>query len=99
MFKKSKEECKCKSQKLVTVSDYGIKMTLSGRNGEEVIINSAQSGKISKAEAAISASYDVYSSRGYLLKNGTSEFLHPEYYTISKTVVTLLSSRQVLEDV
>ena len=86
-------------QKLITVYDYSIETTIMGKNGEQVIILATEINQINKEKAAINGANHIYSDRSAFLKNGQSEFLSPDYYTISKITVTEIDSRQVLVDV
>ena len=85
-------------QKLITVYDYSIETTITGKNGEEILILSSESAE-KKEEAAFQASQNIYSKQGWFYKNGQNEFLSTAYYTISKITVTEIDSRQVLVDV
>lgn len=96
MFGKKCE--KCTKQKLVTVYDYSIETTITGNNGEEILILSAESAE-NKNEAAIQASHNIYSKQGWFYRNGQNEFLSVDYYKVSKITVTEIDSRQVLVDV
>jgi len=97
--KKSCQSCQeCVKQKLVTVYDYSIETTISGENGEEVTVLSAESAE-NKCMAAIQANNNLLSDFGRFLKNGQNELLSTEYYTVSKVTVNEIDSRQVLVDV
>jgi hypothetical protein len=85
-------------QRLITEYDFSVETTITGHNGEEILILSAESAR-NKSKAATQAKNNLYSNQGLFYKNGQSEFLSTAYYTISKITVTEIDSRQVLVDV